>query len=163
MSALRLTGCVEPGDNRLRLLDEKNNKSNALVPGDVYLTRGQPVLLKGRTSKDDGDTATFTARKLVKDPGSSRRFAITVRDLGEFRLSAGAVADLSSFFDSSSRLKSHVLTVLGRLRSLNGGHRRLGFRVRQQVHARSGSNQFCLARPLKEGESRTPLPRLRPA
>jgi hypothetical protein len=62
------------------------------------------VLLKGRTSKDDGDTETFTARKLVKDLGSSRRFAITVRDLGEFRLSAGAVADVSSFFSSSSRL-----------------------------------------------------------
>lgn len=63
-------GCVEPDDHRVRLLDEKNNKSYTMVPGEVYLTPGQPVLLKGETSKDDGDTETFTARKLVKDLGS---------------------------------------------------------------------------------------------
>jgi hypothetical protein len=52
------------------LLDEKNNKSYALVPGDVYLKPGQRVLLKGKTSKNDGGSQTFTAKKLVKDLGS---------------------------------------------------------------------------------------------
>ena len=66
----RLTGCVQPGDDGLRLLDEKNNKSYALVPGDVYLRPGQRVLLKGKTSKNEGGTQTFTAKKLVKDLGS---------------------------------------------------------------------------------------------
>jgi len=52
------------------LLDEKNNKSYALVPGDVYVKPGQRVLLKGKTSKGDGGTQTFTAKKLIKDLGS---------------------------------------------------------------------------------------------
>lgn len=66
----RMTGCVQPGDDGLRLLDEKNNKSYALVPGDVYVKPGQRVLLKGKTSKSDGGTQTFTAKKLLKDLGS---------------------------------------------------------------------------------------------
>lgn len=66
----RLTGCVHPSDDGLRLLDEKNNKSYTLVPGEVYLKPGQRVPLKGQTSKDDGGTQTFTAKKLVKDLGS---------------------------------------------------------------------------------------------
>ena len=66
----RMTGCVQPSEDGLRLLDDKNNKSNTLVPGDVYLKPGQRVLLKGKTSKNDGGTQTFTAKKLVKDLGS---------------------------------------------------------------------------------------------
>jgi hypothetical protein len=66
----RMTGCVQPADDGLRLLDEKNNKSYALVPGDVYVKPGQRVLLKGKTSKGDGGTQTFTAKKLIKDLGS---------------------------------------------------------------------------------------------
>ena len=66
----RVTGCVQPGDNGLRLLDDKNNKSYALVPGDVYLKPGQRVVLKGKRSKDDADTQTLTAKKLIKDLGS---------------------------------------------------------------------------------------------
>lgn len=66
----RMTGCVQPTDDGLRFLDEKNNKTYALVPGDVYLKPGQRVLLKGKTSKGDGGTQTFTAKKLVKDLGS---------------------------------------------------------------------------------------------
>ena len=66
----RITGCVQPSDDGLRLLDEKNNKTYALVPGDVYLKPGQRVLLKGKAAKGDGGTRTFTARKLVKDLGS---------------------------------------------------------------------------------------------
>ena len=64
----RVTGCVQPGDDGLRLLDEKKNKPYALVPGDVYLKPGQRVLLKGKTSKN-GDGQTFAAKRLVKDLG----------------------------------------------------------------------------------------------
>lgn len=66
----RVTGCVQPADDGMRLLDEKNKKTYALVPGDVYLKPGQRVLLKGKTSKGDGGTQTFTAKKLIKDLGS---------------------------------------------------------------------------------------------
>jgi hypothetical protein len=66
----RVTGCVQPGDDGLRLLDEKNNKSYALVPGDVYVKPGERVRLKGKTSKSDGGKQTFTAKKLIKDLGS---------------------------------------------------------------------------------------------
>lgn len=66
----RITGCVQPGANGLRLLDDKNNKSYALVPGDVYLKPGQRVVLKGKRSKGDADTQTFTAKRLIKDLGS---------------------------------------------------------------------------------------------
>ena len=66
----RVTGCIQPGDDGLRLLDEKNKKSYALVPGDVYVKPGQRVVLKGKTSKGDAGTQTFTAKKLIKDLGS---------------------------------------------------------------------------------------------
>jgi hypothetical protein len=66
----RVTGCVQPADDGMRLLDEKNKKTYALVPGDVYLKPGERVLLKGKTSKSDGGAQTFTAKKLIKDLGS---------------------------------------------------------------------------------------------
>lgn len=66
----RVTGCVQPADDGMRLLDEKNKKTYALVPGDVYLKPGERVLLKGKASKGDGGTQTFTAKKLIKDLGS---------------------------------------------------------------------------------------------
>lgn len=66
----RVTGCVQPGDDGLRLLDEKNNKSYALLPGDVYLKPGQLVQLQGKKSKNDAGAETFTAKKLVKDLGA---------------------------------------------------------------------------------------------
>lgn len=66
----RVSGCVQPADDGLRLVDEKNKKSYAFVPGDVYVKPGQRVLLKGKTSKSDGGTQTFTAKKLIKDLGS---------------------------------------------------------------------------------------------
>lgn len=66
----RVTGCVQPADDGLRLVDEKNKKTYALVPGDTYLKPGERVLLKGKTSKSDDGTQTFTAKKLIKDLGS---------------------------------------------------------------------------------------------
>ena len=66
----RVTGCVQPADDGMRLLDEKNKKTYSLVPGDVYLKPGERVLLKGKTAKNDGGTQTFTVKKLIKDLGS---------------------------------------------------------------------------------------------
>lgn len=66
----RITGCVQPGDDGMRLLDEKNKKTYALISGDVYLKPGERVTLKGKTSKSNGGTQTFTAKKLIKDLGS---------------------------------------------------------------------------------------------
>lgn len=66
----RVTGCVQPADDGMRLLDEKSKKTYALVPGDVYVKPGQRVLLKGKASKSDGGSQTFTAKKLIKDLGS---------------------------------------------------------------------------------------------
>ena len=66
----RVTGCVQPADDGLRLLDQKNNKSYTLVPGDLYLKPGQLVQLKGHKSKNEAGDETFAAQKLVKDLGA---------------------------------------------------------------------------------------------
>jgi len=65
-----VTGCVQPAEDGLRLVDEKKNQSYALVPGDVLLKAGQHVELKGQKSKNDSGAQTFEAKKLVKDLGS---------------------------------------------------------------------------------------------
>lgn len=66
----RMTGCVEPAEDGLRMFDDKNKVTYALVPGDVLVKPGQHVVLKGKKSKSDGGTETFTAKKLVKELGS---------------------------------------------------------------------------------------------
>jgi hypothetical protein len=68
----RVTGCVEPADDGLRFLDEKNNVTYSLVPGDVYVKPGQRLELKGKKSKNDAGTETFTAKKLIKDLGACK-------------------------------------------------------------------------------------------
>lgn len=65
-----VTGCVQPGEDGLRFVDEKKNKSYTLVSGDVLLKAGQRVQLKGNKSKTPAGAQTFTAKKLVKDLGS---------------------------------------------------------------------------------------------
>jgi hypothetical protein len=65
-----VTGCIEPAEDGLRLVDAKKNKSYALVPGPVLLKPGQRVELKGQKSKSEGGAQSFEARKLVKDLGS---------------------------------------------------------------------------------------------
>ncbi|PWT73864.1 MAG: hypothetical protein C5B60_07640, partial [Chloroflexi bacterium] len=49
-----VTGCVEPGEDGLRFVDEKKNVSYALVKSDVYLKAGQRVELEGQRSKGSG-------------------------------------------------------------------------------------------------------------
>ena len=65
-----VTGCVQPADDGLRLVDEKKNTTYALVPGALILKAGQRVELKGQKSKSEAGAQTFEARKLVKDLGS---------------------------------------------------------------------------------------------
>jgi hypothetical protein len=65
-----VSGCVQPTDDGLRLVDEKKNRTYALVPGTVILKPGQRVELKGQKSKSDAGVQSFEAKKLVKDLGS---------------------------------------------------------------------------------------------
>jgi hypothetical protein len=65
-----VSGCVQPTDDGLRLVDERKNKTYALVPGAVILKPGQRVELKGQKSKSDAGVQSFEAKKLVKDLGS---------------------------------------------------------------------------------------------
>jgi hypothetical protein len=63
-------GCVQPGEDGLRLVDEKNKKSYVLAINALLLKPGQRVELKGQKSKADSGAQTFEAKKLVKDLGS---------------------------------------------------------------------------------------------
>lgn len=65
-----MTGCVQPAEDGLRIVDEKKNASYTLQAGDVYLKAGQRVQLQGKKTKTSEGVDTFTAKKLVKDLGS---------------------------------------------------------------------------------------------
>ena len=65
-----VSGCVQPAEDGLRLVDEKNKKSYLLTTNALILKPGQHVELKGQKSKADSGAQTFEAKKLVKDLGS---------------------------------------------------------------------------------------------
>ena len=65
-----VSGCVQPADDGLRLVDEKNKKSYVLATNALILKPGQHVELKGQKSKNEAGVQTFEAKKLVKDLGS---------------------------------------------------------------------------------------------
>jgi len=65
-----VSGCVQPADDGLRLVDEKNKKSYVLATHALILKPGQRVELKGQKSKNESGAQTFEAKKLVKDVGS---------------------------------------------------------------------------------------------
>ena len=65
-----VSGCVQPADDGLRLVDEKNKKSYVLATNALILKPGQQVELKGQKSKNESGVQTFEAKKLVKDLGS---------------------------------------------------------------------------------------------
>ena len=65
-----VTGCVQPAEDGLHFVDEKQNTSYALVTGDVLLKAGQRVQLRGSKAKNTSGVQTFTAKKLVKDLGT---------------------------------------------------------------------------------------------
>jgi hypothetical protein len=65
-----VSGCVQPADDGLRLVDEKNKKSYVLTTNALILKPGQHVELKGQKSRNESGEQTFAAKKLVKDLGS---------------------------------------------------------------------------------------------
>ena len=65
-----VSGCVQPADDGLRLVEEKNKKSYVLATNALILKPGQRVELKGQKSKNESGAQTFEAKKLVKDIGS---------------------------------------------------------------------------------------------
>ena len=65
-----VTGCVRPGNDGLRLVDEKNNKSYALAPDSIALKPGEIVKVKGKKSSDHDGALSFQAKKVVKSLGS---------------------------------------------------------------------------------------------
>ena len=65
-----VSGCVQPADDGLRLVDEKNKKSYVLATNALILKPGQHVELKGKKSKNESGVQTFEARRLVKDLGT---------------------------------------------------------------------------------------------
>jgi len=65
-----VSGCVQPADDGLRLVDEKNKKSYVLATNALILKPGQHVELKGQKSKNESGAQTFEAKKLVKDLGT---------------------------------------------------------------------------------------------
>ena len=65
-----VTGCVEPANDGLALLDEKSGQTYSLMPGDTDLKSGQRVELKGKAVKNDSGAQVFQAKKIVKDFGA---------------------------------------------------------------------------------------------
>jgi hypothetical protein len=63
-------GCVQPAEDGLRLVDEKNKKSYVLATSALLLKPGQRVERKGQKCKADSGAQTFEGKKLVKDLGS---------------------------------------------------------------------------------------------
>ncbi len=63
-------GCVENSSDGMKLMDEKDKKTYALVPGDADLKPGEKVELKGKKSKDTSGKLSFQVQKLAKDYGS---------------------------------------------------------------------------------------------
>jgi hypothetical protein len=65
-----VTGCVRRTDDGFSLVDEKKNKTYALVPGSIDLKPGEHVQLKGKKSNGENGAASFQAKKVVKDLGA---------------------------------------------------------------------------------------------
>ena len=64
-----VTGCVQSGNDGLRLADQKNQKTYSLLPGGADLKPGEKVELRGKKSGKAGEAQTFQATKLVKNLG----------------------------------------------------------------------------------------------
>ena len=65
-----VTGCVRPGTDGLRIVDEKKNKSYALSSDSIALKPGEIVQVSGKKSTDQGGALSFQAKKVVKSLGS---------------------------------------------------------------------------------------------
>jgi hypothetical protein len=65
-----ITGCVRPGSDGLRIVDEKKNKSYMLSSDSIALKPGEIVQVKGKKSSDHDGALGFQATKVVKSLGS---------------------------------------------------------------------------------------------
>lgn len=68
-----LVGCVQPSTEGVKLMNEKDQRTYALLASNVSLNPGERVALCGKKSKDDAGEPTFRVAKLVKDYGSCKR------------------------------------------------------------------------------------------
>jgi hypothetical protein len=67
-----IEGCVESGEGGMRLTDDKDKHTYALVTDKVSLQPGRRLTLKGKKSKGKSGTRQFGVRKLVNDQGSCK-------------------------------------------------------------------------------------------
>lgn len=65
-----IVGCVEPSSEGIKLMNEKDQNTYALVATNVSLAPGQRVALSGKKTKGDSGKPTFTVSRLVKDYGA---------------------------------------------------------------------------------------------
>jgi hypothetical protein len=70
-----IVGCVEPSSDGIKLMNEKDKNTYALVTSNVSLNAGERVALRGKKSKSDSGAPTFAVSKLVKDYGSCKQEA----------------------------------------------------------------------------------------
>ena len=68
-----VVGCVEPSSDGIKLMNEKDQRTYALLAANVSLNPGERVALRGKKSKDDSGKPTFQVGSLVKDYGSCKQ------------------------------------------------------------------------------------------
>ena len=64
-----LVGCVQSGNDRTTLINEKDKRTYSLVAGNTDLKAGERVALKGKKLKDTSGNRSFKVQKLAKDFG----------------------------------------------------------------------------------------------
>jgi len=67
-----IVGCVKPSSDGIKLMNEKDKDTYALLASNISLAPGERVALGGKKSKDDSGKPTFQVTKLVKDYGSCK-------------------------------------------------------------------------------------------
>jgi hypothetical protein len=67
-----IIGCVEPSSDGIKLMNEKDKDTYALLATNVSLPPGERVALGGKKSKDDSGKPTFEVTKLVRDYGACK-------------------------------------------------------------------------------------------
>jgi hypothetical protein len=65
-----VTGCVQPANDGLRLVDDKSKRSFSVMPGGAALVPGQHVHLRGKIIKQQDGAEIFEAKKLLKNLGT---------------------------------------------------------------------------------------------
>jgi hypothetical protein len=70
-----IVGCVQPASDGLKLLNEKDRNTYALVASNVSFSPGERVALRGKKSKSDSGSPSLQVSKLVKDYGSCKQEA----------------------------------------------------------------------------------------